>query len=138
MDGPLAAPTRNRRRLYEEMAAQLARSGLSLGVRRRTPCGSVFNFYPDCRAFPKQHAVVTVFRRATALGACCLCQLLAIQELCILWAAHAASCHEEVVRAGRAAVCACVVGLPDRLWRNSSVSSLIRSWGSSCQCMTLI
>lgn len=30
--GPLAEPTRTRRRLYKEMGAQLARSGLSLGT----------------------------------------------------------------------------------------------------------
>lgn len=47
MDGPLAAPTRNRRRLYEEMAAQLARSGLSLGVHRCISWGSVSKVYPD-------------------------------------------------------------------------------------------
>ena len=33
VSGPLAEPTRTRRRLYEEMGAQLARNGLSLGVR---------------------------------------------------------------------------------------------------------
>lgn len=32
VSGPLAEPTRTRRRLYEEMGAQLARSGLSLGM----------------------------------------------------------------------------------------------------------
>jgi hypothetical protein len=32
--GALAEPTRSRRRLYEQMGAQLARSGLSLGAHQ--------------------------------------------------------------------------------------------------------